>query len=159
MGGMGYAIPAAVGASMNDGEFRRTMVICGDGAFLMQGMEVHTAVEQELPILFVVFNNAKHGMCVTRQQVYFDGRIECASYAEPSIAQISRGFGASDALWVGRAGTLVELDAAFDALSCWDWAGPAVLELTLRREEVPPFAPFLPADAPQGHSRAALVNS
>ena len=41
-----------------------------------------------------------------------------------------------------------DLDAALDELSDWQWSGPAVLELTLRREEVPPFAPFLPADAP-----------
>ena len=120
----------------------------GDGAFLILGMEIHTAVDLGLPILFVVFNNAKHGMCVTRQQVYFDSRIECASYAEPSIAQLSRGFGNGDTIWVGQAGTLAELDAALADLGDWSWSGPAVLELTLRREEIPPFAPFLPADAP-----------
>ena len=63
------------------------MVLCGDGAFLMLGMEVHTAVDLGLPILFVVFNNAKHGMCVTRQQVYFQSRIECASYDSVAVAE------------------------------------------------------------------------
>ena len=148
MGGMGYAIPGAIGASLAGSEAERTMVLCGDGAFLMLGMEVHTAVDLGLPILFVVFNNAKHGMCVTRQQVYFQSRIECASYDSVAVAELCRGFGTSDQIWVGEASTLADLDAALDELSDWQWSGPAVLELTLRREEVPPFAPFLPADAP-----------
>ena len=148
MGGMGYAIPGAIGASLAGSEAERTMVLCGDGAFLMLGMEVHTVVDLGLPILFVVFNNAKHGMCVTRQQVYFQSRIECASYDSVAVAELCRGFGTSDQIWVGEASTLADLDAALDELSDWQWSGPAVLELTLRREEVPPFAPFLPADAP-----------
>jgi len=76
MGGMGYAIAGAVGAQLGSSAESRTIVVCGDGAFLMQGMEVHTAVDLGLPILFVVFNNGMHGMCVTRQQLFFDGRIE-----------------------------------------------------------------------------------
>jgi len=150
MGGMGYAIPAAIGASFAGKETGHTMVLCGDGAFLMLGMEIHTAVDLGLPILFVVFNNAKHGMCVTRQQVYFQSRIECASYDQVAIADLCRGFGSGDQLWVGEASTLAGLDAAIDDLSDWQWSGPAVLELTLRREEIPPFAPFLPAGAPVG---------
>src|SRR6185436_18776180 len=78
MGGMGYAIAAAIGASL--GTARPAVVLCGDGAFLMGGMEIHTAVELGLPVLFVVFNNGKHGMCMTRQQLYFEGRVEASRY-------------------------------------------------------------------------------
>ncbi len=39
----------------------------------MLGAEINTAVHYQLPILFVVFNNGMHGMCVTRQQLYFGG--------------------------------------------------------------------------------------
>ena len=85
---------------------------------------------------------------MTRQQVYFQSRIECASYESVAVAELCRGFGNSSQIWVGEASTLADLDAALDELSDWQWSGPAVLELTLRREEVPPFAPFLPADAP-----------
>ena len=60
MGGMGYSIPAAIGAQLESSLETQTTVICGDGAFLMLGLEVHTAVELGLPILFVVFNNNKH---------------------------------------------------------------------------------------------------
>jgi acetolactate synthase-1/2/3 large subunit len=147
MGGMGYAVAAAVGAQLGSHERSRTMVLCGDGAFLMLGSEVNTAVQYQLPILFIVFNNNMHGMCVTRQQLYFDGRIEGARYPAISIAAMARGLGARDQLWVASADTAEQL---FERLSEYRAAsdGPGVLELRLGREEIPPFTPFLSADAP-----------
>jgi acetolactate synthase-1/2/3 large subunit len=147
MGGMGYAIAGAIGAQMGSERGSRTMVFCGDGAFLMLGAEVNTAVDHQLPILFVVFNNGMHGMCVTRQQLYFEGRIECSRYSPISVAKVARGFGPPDRLWVGSAGTLEELSALLRNSPGWI-DRPGVLELRLHREEMPPFTPFLPADAP-----------
>ena len=43
MGGMGYALAAGTGAQLGSAPGTRTMVLCGDGAFLMLGLEVHTA--------------------------------------------------------------------------------------------------------------------
>ena len=123
------------------------MVFCGDGGFMALGSEVHTAVHYQLPILFVVFNNGMHGMCVTRQQLYFDGRIECSIYPAAHIAEVARGFGGPDRLWVASAGTIGELEAALSDTNRWT-GGPGVLELRLTREEVPPFVPILPADSP-----------
>jgi acetolactate synthase I/II/III large subunit len=151
MGGMGYAIAGAIGAQMGSPPGSRTIVFCGDGAFLMLGAEVHTAVDHQLPVLFVVFNNGMHGMCVTRQQLYFGGRIECSRYSPISVAEVARGFGPPHRLWVGSAGTIKELNEALENNRCW--AGqPGVLELRIRREEMPPFTPFLPADAPTYHA-------
>jgi acetolactate synthase-1/2/3 large subunit len=147
MGGMGYAIAGAVGAQMGSPPGSRTMVFCGDGAFLMLGTEVHTAVDYQLPILFVVFNNGMHGMCVTRQQLFFGGRIESTLYPAVSVADVARGLGPPDRLWVGSAATVEELSKILEDSPCW--AGrPGVLELRLSREEMPPFTPFLPADEP-----------
>jgi len=146
MGGMGYAIPAAVGAQLGSPSGCRTMVFCGDGAFLMLGTEVHTAIHYRLSILFVVFNNGMHGMCVTRQQLYFGGRIEGSRFPVISVAEVARGLGSPNRLWVGSAGTGDELGTCLsDYLAS---GGPGVLELCLRQEETPPFTPFLPADAP-----------
>lgn len=147
MGGMGYAIPAAIGAQLGSPRGTRTMVFCGDGAFLMLGAEVNTAVHYQLPVLFVVFNNGMHGMCVTRQQLFFGGRLECSQYPAISVAEAARGLGPPDRLWIGSAGTALELKKLLEDNSCW--AGrPGVLELRLCREEMPPFTPFLPADEP-----------
>jgi acetolactate synthase-1/2/3 large subunit len=145
MGGMGYAIAGAIGAQLGDDPERGAVVVCGDGAFLMTGLEVHTAVELGLPILFVVFNNGKHGMCVTRQQLYFAGRIESSRYDSVEVATLARGLGPAERLWVGRASTRAELCAALDTYYGAHARLPGVLELDLPVDEVPPFAPFLAA--------------
>jgi acetolactate synthase-1/2/3 large subunit len=144
MGGMGYAVAGAIGAQL--GAVRgRTIVLCGDGAFLMQGFELHTAIEQRLPILFVVFNNGGHGMCVTRQQLMFDGRLECTRYTPVDIASLARSLGGEDALWTGSAATMDSLRACLDEFTERHQEGPGVLEVVLQREEIPPFGPFLGA--------------
>ena len=118
--------------------------IVRDGAFLMEGMEVHTAVELGLPILFVVFNNGGHGMCTTRQRTFFEGREECARYGAVDIQQTARGLGTESDLWVGQASTPGELQEQLQRFSQWNWKGPAVLELVLRAEEQPPFVLLWP---------------
>jgi acetolactate synthase-1/2/3 large subunit len=147
MGAMGYAIPGGVGAAIGSPEGTRTVVCAGDGAFLMLGFEIHVAVDLGLPVLFVVFNNGMHGMCATRQQVFFDSRIEAVQYPPVDVAAVARGMGPPDRLWVASAGTVPELT---EALQDYERNAdrPGVLELRLGVEEVPPFAPLLPADEP-----------
>lgn len=147
MGGMGYAIAGAIGAQLGSPKGTRTVVFAGDGAFLMTGLEIHTAVDLRLPILFIVFNNNMHGMCVTRQQLFFESRLECVRYAPVDIAMIAQGFGSSDRLWVGSAGTVAELRHQLEEYMKYSHL-PGVLELRLLREEIPPFTPFLDEDAP-----------
>lgn len=53
---MGWSASAVVGASIAQGN-RTALALIGDGSFIMGGTAVATAVEQELPIIWVVFNN------------------------------------------------------------------------------------------------------
>ncbi len=147
MGGMGYAFPGAIGAQLGSPQGTRTVIFAGDGAFLMTGLEINTAVDLGLPILFIVFNNNMHGMCVTRQQLFFESRLECVRYAPVNIALIARGLGTPDRLWVGSAGTVDELRDQLKDYRNYTHI-PGVLELRLLREEMPPFTPFLPESVP-----------
>lgn len=147
MGGMGYSIPAAIGAQISSKEGTQTTVICGDGAFLMLGLEVHTAVELGLPILFVVFNNNKHGMCVTRQQLFFEGRTEATEYQGIQIKDVARGLAGPDQLWSQSASNAAELEKALQDFGHQGATKPGILELHLPLEELPPFSPFLPKEA------------
>ncbi|MFD7335182.1 thiamine pyrophosphate-binding protein [Streptomyces violascens] len=147
MGGMGYSIGAAIGAQLGTPEGTRTVVMCGDGAFLMSGLEVHTAVELGLPILYVVFNNGMHGMCATRQQTFFDSRITAVQYTPVDARSVASGLGTPDRLWIGSAETPAELAEQLDQYGRRSHL-PGVLELRIDTEEVPPFAGFLPADEP-----------
>jgi len=54
---MGYGVPAGVAAKVAHPE-RVVVSINGDGDFLMNGQELATAVQYELPIVFIVVNNA-----------------------------------------------------------------------------------------------------
>jgi indolepyruvate decarboxylase len=67
---MGFGVPAAVGASMADPE-ARILVIVGDGAFQMTGMELSTIARQRLNPIVVVLNN--HGY--TTERFLLDGKF------------------------------------------------------------------------------------
>lgn len=71
MGGMGNSIGAAIGSAIQSK--KKTYVFLGDGSFLMHGLELHTAIQHSLPIVFFIFNNNSHGMCTTRETIFLDG--------------------------------------------------------------------------------------
>ncbi|WP_327144114.1 thiamine pyrophosphate-binding protein [Nocardia sp. NBC_01327] len=137
MGGMGYAFGAGIGSALGRG--RRTFVIAGDGAYFMHGNEVHTAVEYQAPVTFVIFNNNAHAMCVTREQVYYSGDY---SFNRFRPADIGAGVAAMyPRLPAWTATTLAEFETALD--KAHDEVGPVFIEILCDPDELPPFAPFL----------------
>ncbi|MGW6697595.1 thiamine pyrophosphate-binding protein [Nocardia sp. NPDC055049] len=145
MGGMGYAFGAGIGSAFArraapDGP-HRTVVIAGDGSFFMHGMEIHTAIEHDLPITFVVFNNNAHAMCVTREQLYYRDRYSFNRFQPSHLgAGIAAMFPGLPARTVSDAPRLSgALDLSFAA------TGPSFLEILCDPDEVPPFLPFLSA--------------
>jgi acetolactate synthase-1/2/3 large subunit len=143
MGGMGYSFGAGIGMAFgraNSGRpGGRTVVIAGDGAFYMHGMEVHTAVQYRLPVTFVLFNNNAHAMCVTREQLFYD---DLYSYNRFRSSQLGAGLAAMfPGLTSVDVGDLDGLAAAMRAALALD--GPAVVSVECAADEMPPFAPFL----------------
>lgn len=150
MGGMGYSFGAGIGMTLgraNTGRpAGRTVVIAGDGAFFMHGMEVHTAVQYRLPVTFVLFNNNAHAMCVTREQLFY-GDLYSYNRFRPSrlgagLATMFPGLAAVDASDVD--GFAAAMGAALDI------DGPAVVSVECAADEIPPFAPFLTAAPAKG---------
>jgi acetolactate synthase-1/2/3 large subunit len=146
MGGMGYSFGAGIGMAfgraMNrglSGPSRRTVVIAGDGAFFMHGMEVHTAVQYRLPVTFVLFNNNAHAMCVTREQLLYDDLYSYNRFA-PSrlgagLAGMFPGLPSVDVADIDALPAALELAMAVD--------GPSVVSIECSADEIPPFAAFL----------------
>jgi acetolactate synthase I/II/III large subunit len=60
VGGMGYALPAAMAAKLVHPD-RPAVAVCGDGGFGIAMNGLLTAVEQRIPIVVVVFNNGHLG--------------------------------------------------------------------------------------------------
>ncbi|MET9200245.1 thiamine pyrophosphate-binding protein [Gordonia sp. NPDC003585] len=142
MGGMGYAIAAGVGqaiASTHTRQPGRTVVIAGDGAFLMHGMEIHTAVEYDAPLTLVLLNNDAHGMCVTREQQFFP--------TTPSVNRFRHtDFGAGLAALFPGLDVRAPADIPSLAEACRELMaapGPNCIVVDIDADEVPPFAPFL----------------
>jgi acetolactate synthase-1/2/3 large subunit len=147
MGGMGYSFGAGIGMSFgraNSGRpGGRTVVIAGDGAFFMHGMEVHTALQYRLPMTFVLFNNNAHAMCVTREQLFYD---DVYSYNRFRPSRLGAGLAAMfPSLTSVDVSDAAGLAAAMDTALGID--GPAVISVECAADEIPPFAPFLAAFA------------
>ncbi|MFI7602267.1 thiamine pyrophosphate-binding protein [Actinoplanes sp. NPDC049681] len=139
MGGMGYAFGAGIGAALASRQ--RTFVLAGDGAFFMHGMEVHTAVEYEVPVTFVIFNNNAHGMCVTREQLFYGDDYTYNTFRPTDIAgAMAAAFPTLSVTYAGTAGQLHRALRRSTALR-----GPALVEVAVDPREVPPFLPFLTA--------------
>jgi acetolactate synthase-1/2/3 large subunit len=152
MGGMGYSFGAGIGMTFGratnrgpSGSSRRTVVIAGDGAFFMHGMELHTAVQYRLPVTFILFNNNAHAMCVTREQLLYD---DLYSYNRFAPSQLGTGLaGMFPGLSSVDVADIDALPAALEQAMAVD--GPSVVSVECSADEIPPFAAFLnrqPAD-------------
>src|ERR1700728_3420980 len=149
MGGMGYSFGAGIGMTFGratrGGPAGRTVVIAGDGAFFMHGMEVHTAVQYQLPMTFILFNNNAHAMCVTREQLLYD---DLYSYNRFAPSQLGAGLaGMFPGLSSVDVADIDALPAALEQAMAVD--GPSVVSVECSADEIPPFAAFLnrqPAD-------------
>jgi acetolactate synthase-1/2/3 large subunit len=136
MAGMGYAFGGATGAALATGE--RCIVLAGDGAFFMQGLEIHTAVEHALPITYVLFDNRAHGMCLVRERLLLG---ENAGYNAFRRSHLGAGLAAMfPGLTSVDCTTLPEVEAALTASFSCD--GPSVICAELPEVEVPPFTAF-----------------
>jgi len=139
MGGMGYTFGAGLGAAMATGQ--RTYVLAGDGAFFMHGMEVHTALEYNAPVTFVIFNNNAHAMCATREQLFYG---DAYSYNQFRPADIAAGVAATfPTLAVTHAANSGQLQQALLRSNTTD--SPAFVAMDFHPDEIPPFLPFLAA--------------
>jgi len=60
IGGMGYALPAAMAAKLASPE-RDCVAVCGDGGFAMTMNALFTAVQYRIPVVTVILNNSVLG--------------------------------------------------------------------------------------------------
>ncbi|MBO0793935.1 MAG: thiamine pyrophosphate-binding protein, partial [Ktedonobacteraceae bacterium] len=69
-GGLGYALPATVGAAYARPS-ERIVGLVGDGSFGMSGTELATIASLRLPITLVLFNNGSFGWIKMLQRLYY----------------------------------------------------------------------------------------
>ncbi|MFO1154178.1 MAG: thiamine pyrophosphate-binding protein [Rhodospirillales bacterium] len=92
-GAMGYAVPAAVAASLAAPQ--RIVVACvGDGGFGMTGAELATAVNAGARPIVLVFDNGMYGTIRMHQERRYPGRPIATSLGSVDYAEFARAFGA-----------------------------------------------------------------
>jgi len=92
-GAMGYGVPAAIAAKAVHPE-RMVISWNGDGCFLMNGQELATAVQHDLPVVFIVVNNGMYGTIRMHQEREYPGRTIATDLKNPDFAALARAYGA-----------------------------------------------------------------
>ncbi|GAA5082051.1 acetolactate synthase 2 catalytic subunit [Lysobacter panacisoli] len=125
LGAMGFGLPAAIGAQLQD---RDAQAICvsGDGSFLMNVQELATLRRYGLPVKIVLLDNQALGMVRQWQELFFEKRYSEIDLSDnPDFAAIAAAFGVQ-AMHIDRAD---QVDGALQALL--DAPGPALLHVAI----------------------------
>jgi acetolactate synthase I/II/III large subunit len=132
-GAMGSGIGAAIGSKLADPN-RPVACITGDGCFFMHGMEILTAKEYQLPILFVVMNNARLGMVYHGHSLQYKRSHPCFEQEQVDIAGMAKAMGIPSY----RVDNLEDIN--LNSISqLTNLNGPTVLEVSLIDNNVPPM--------------------
>jgi acetolactate synthase-1/2/3 large subunit len=151
---MGFAVAGALGAKLAAPD-RPVVALCGDGAFMMNASAVLTAVEYQIPVVWLVWNN--FGYCAIRDQQrgYFGNDRELATSFTDVNGNLFSADYAMMARSMGAVGETVEKPADLaPRLEAAIASGlPAVLDVRIDREvrplatgswDLPPIAHPLP---------------
>ena len=129
---MGFGPTAILGGKLASPDLP-AVCVTGDGGFLMVCQEVATAVEWDLPVVWVVFNNRALGAIREGQKAAYDGRIIGTEFkVDADYATLARSLGAqglsvSDYDQIG--------DAVRWALDC---GAPCVVDMRIALDPIPP---------------------
>lgn len=125
-GAMGFALPAAIGAHYGTG--KKSVAICGDGAFQMNIQELQWVFREQLPLTMIVMNNSSLGLIQQQQDDIFDGMYSGSTavggYTSPDFAKIATAYGIASA----RVTTMSELT---QALNTMDANKPRLIEVII----------------------------
>ncbi len=94
LGTMGFGFPAAMGAKFAKPD-DLVIAVCGDGSFQMNFQELATAVENDMDLKIIVFNNQHHGMVRQWQTMFFESNYSSSKFEVlPDFVKLAQAFGA-----------------------------------------------------------------
>jgi acetolactate synthase-1/2/3 large subunit len=122
---MGYGLPAALGAKAMLPE-RPVVAVVGDGCFQMTGMELGTAMQEQLPVVIVLIHDGSLTLIKMIQHRRYQDRFLGVDLRNPDFGMLARAFGVR--AW--RVDTEPTLEEALrEALACGQ---PGLVEVVLR---------------------------
>ena len=123
---MGFSVPAALGAQVARPD-ARVVVIVGDGAFQMTGMELSNIVRREMPVIVIVLDNGGYGT----ERLLHPGEYEFNDIHSWQYHQLP-------ALLGGGRGFDVQTEADFESAltAAWSYsAGPSIVHVRLDSQD------------------------
>ena len=130
---MGYGVPGAIGAALAAPN-RRVFAWVGDGGFLMTGQEAATIVQENLPVIIIVCDNAAWGSIFVDQQKRFANWDFGTRLVSPNFAALAVGYGMT-AFSVEKTE-----DFAMALKDAMDQKRPALIHLKLDLRDVSPYS-------------------
>ena len=131
---MGSASAACIGGKL--GRPRSPVIcMCGDGDFHMTGMEVATAANHGIPVIWVILKNSRLGMVYDIQSVSYQSRYISATFSDTDFVLLARA--------LGGLGYHVEKPSEIGTVikEALQKQGPVVIEVTIDNTEIPPMKP------------------
>jgi acetolactate synthase I/II/III large subunit len=91
-GTLGSGFPTALGAKIANPD-RPVVAITGDGGFMFGVQELATAVQFNIGVVTLVFNNNSYGNVRRDQRERFDGRVVASDLVNPDFVKLAESFG------------------------------------------------------------------
>lgn len=139
LGTMGFGLPAAIGAKISRPQ-DTSVLVTGDGSFMMNVQELATIKRFRLPVKIIVIDNQRLGMVKQWQQLFFAGRYSETDLSDnPDFVSLAAAF-AIPGHSISRKD---EVESALDAM--FSWPGPYLLHV--RIDETDNVWPLVPPGA------------
>ena len=91
-GTLGAGFPTALGAKVAHPD-KPVVAITGDGGFMFAVQELATAVQFNIGVVILVFNNNAYGNVRRDQRERFDGRVVASDLVNPDFVKLAESFG------------------------------------------------------------------
>jgi acetolactate synthase-1/2/3 large subunit len=134
MATMGFALPAAIGASFSSGKDTQILAITGDGSLQQNIQELQVIAQFQLPVKIFILNNSGYLSIRTSQKNYFNSREFAAGpdsgLTFPDTLRIAEAYGIS----AKRVENLAELDAAIEISLATP--GPFILDVVTPADQL-----------------------
>ena len=91
-GTLGAGFPSALGAKVANPD-KPVVAITGDGGFMFAVQELSTAVQFNIGVVTLVFNNNSYGNVRRDQRTRFVGRVVAADLVNPDFVKLAESFG------------------------------------------------------------------
>jgi acetolactate synthase I/II/III large subunit len=138
-GTLGSGFPTALGAKVANPD-RPVVAVTGDGGFMFGVQELATAVQFNIGVVTLVFNNNAYGNVRRDQRQRFDGRVVAADLVNPDFVKLAESFGVT----ASRVGSPDHFRPALEKALAH--GGPSLIAVEVPRDsEVTPWTFIHPA--------------